>query len=269
LNSNNKVVIITGASSGIGEATAYAFAKNKYNVVLAARSESQLQMVQRKCIGLGAQCIYKVIDVAEESACHNLIDFTIQQFGKINVLINNAGLSMRASLSEANLDVLQQLMNVNFWGTVQCTKYALPYLLKEKGSVIGISSVAGLKGLPGRTGYSASKFAMNGFLEALRIENLNNGLHIGILAPGYTASNIRNVALNANGTRQKESPLEESKLMQPEEVAQSILEMVNKRQNFKVLTLQGKLVFWLNKFFSHWVDQLVYKTVSKEKDSPV
>jgi short-subunit dehydrogenase len=135
--------------------------------------------------------------------------------------------------------------------------------------VIGISSVAGLKGLPGRTGYSASKFAMNGFLEALRIENLNSGLHIGILAPGYTASNIRNVALNANGTRQKESPLEESKLMQPEEVAQSILEMVNKRQNFKVLTLQGKLVFWLNKFFSHWVDQLVYKTVSKEKDSPV
>jgi short-subunit dehydrogenase len=135
--------------------------------------------------------------------------------------------------------------------------------------VIGISSVAGIKGLPGRTGYSASKFAVNGFLEALRIENLNNGLHVGILAPGYTASNIRNVALNANGSKQKESPLEEAKLMQPEEVAQYILEMVNKRQNFKVLTLQGKLVFWLNKFFSNWVDQLVYKTVSKEKDSPV
>jgi short-subunit dehydrogenase len=176
---------------------------------------------------------------------------------------------MRASLSDASLNVLHQLMNVNFWGTVQCTKYALPYILKEEGSVIGISSIAGIKGLPGRTGYAASKFAMNGFLESLRIENKSKNLHVGIMAPGYTASNIRNVALNAKGAKQEESPLNESELMQPEAVASYLIKMVEKRINFQVLTTQGKLVFWLNKFFPNWVDTLIYNKVSKEKDSPI
>jgi short-subunit dehydrogenase len=159
-------------------------------------------------------------------------------------------------------------MDINFWGTVYCTKFALPYLINEKGSVIGVSSIAGIKGLPGRTGYSASKFAMNGFMEALRIENIKTGLHIGVISPGYTASNIRNTALNKDGKSQAESPFDESKLMPAETVADYIVEMVEKRRPEVVLTTQGKLTFWLNKFFPRWVDSLVFKTVSKEKDSP-
>ena len=264
----HSVVIITGASSGIGEASAYAFASRKCKVVLAARTIEKLQKVQENCIKLGAEVLLVPCDVSKESDCQNLIHKTIEKFGTIHVLLNNAGISMRALFSKLDLIVLKQVMDINFWGTVYCTKYALPYLLKEKGSVIGVSSVAGIKGLPGRTGYSASKFAMNGFMEALRIENLPTGLHVGVIAPGYTASNIRNTALNMDGKSQAESPFDESKLMPAETVAEHIVQMVVRRRPEVVLTTQGKLTFWLNKFFPRWVDSLVFKTVSKEKDSP-
>lgn len=265
---NNSVVIITGASSGIGEASAYAFAAKKSKVVLAARNLNRLKVVQDNCIKLGAEVLLVQCDVSIENDCKALIEKTIERFGTIHVLLNNAGISMRALLVNLDLSVLKQVMDINFWGTVYCTKFALPYLINEKGSVIGVSSIAGIKGLPGRTGYSASKFAMNGFMEALRIENIKTGLHIGVISPGYTASNIRNTALNKDGKSQAESPFDESKLMPAETVADYIVEMVEKRRPEVVLTTQGKLTFWLNKFFPRWVDSLVFKTVSKEKDSP-
>jgi short-subunit dehydrogenase len=175
---------------------------------------------------------------------------------------------MRALFADLDLAVLKQIMDINFWGTVYCSKYAMPHLLKEKGSILGVNSIAGIKGLPGRTGYSASKFAMNGFMEALRIENLKTGLHVGVICPGYTASNIRNAALNKDANQQAESPFDESKLMPAETVADYMVKMVLQRQNNLVLTTQGKLTQWLNKFFPNLVDSLVYKTLAKEKDSP-
>jgi short-subunit dehydrogenase len=159
-------------------------------------------------------------------------------------------------------------MDVNFWGTVYCTKHALPYLLKSKGSVVGVSSIAGLKGLPARTGYSASKFAMNGFMETLRIENLKTGLHVLMAFPGFTASNIRNTALAADGSMQGESPRDEGKMMSAEEVAAHIYKAVVKRKNKIVLTTQGKLTVLLNKFFPNWMDKQVYNHMAKEPDSP-
>ncbi len=141
-------------------------------------------------------------------------------------------------------------------------------MLKRKGSVVGVSSIAGYKGLPGRTGYSASKFAMHGFLEALRLENLKKGLHVLIACPGFTASNIRNTALGSDGNMQGESPRDEQKMMQPEEVAKFILKAVLRRQNSLILTRNGKLTVWLNKFIPKWVDRLVYNHMRKEPDSP-
>jgi short-subunit dehydrogenase len=175
---------------------------------------------------------------------------------------------MRALFNDCDLSVIKQVMDVNFWGTVYCTKYALPHLLKKRGTVVGVSSIAGIKGLPARTGYSASKFAMHGFLESLRIENLNTGLKVLLACPGYTASNIRNAALNQHGNSQTESPYDESKLMPAEEVAQAIFKAVHKEKSYLYLSTQGKLTLWLNKFFPLWLDRLVYKTVAKEKDSP-
>ncbi len=264
----NKVVIITGASSGIGEACAYAFAKQGAKVVLAARSIDKLNHVKQQCESLGAQTFLVQCDVSLEDDCKELINQTVAQFKTIDILINNAGISMRALFADLDLAVLKQVMDINFWGTVYCTKYAMPYLLAQKGSVIGISSVAGFKGLPGRTGYSASKFAMEGFMESLRIENLKTGVHVGVMRPGYTASNIRNAALNKDAKSQAESPFDESKLMSAEAVADYILNMINTRKAEQVLTLQGKLSFLLQKFVPRILDKLVYNTIAKEKDSP-
>jgi dehydrogenase/reductase SDR family protein 7B len=264
----NKVVIITGASSGIGEACAYAFARQGAKVVLAARSIDKLNHVKQQCEALGAQTLLVKCDVSLEEDCKELINQTVAQFKTIDILINNAGISMRALFADLDLAVLNQVMDINFWGTVYCTKYALPYLLAQKGSVIGISSVAGFKGLPGRTGYSASKFAMEGFMESLRIENLKTGLHVGVMRPGYTASNIRNAALNKDAKSQAESPFDESKLMSAEAVADYILNMIKTKKAEQVLTLQGKLSFLLQKFVPRILDKLVYNTIAKEKDSP-
>jgi short-subunit dehydrogenase len=264
----NKVIIITGASSGIGEACAYVFAKQGAKVVLAARNIDKLNHVKQHCDALGAETLLVKCDVSFEADCKNLIEQTINHFKVIDVLINNAGISMRALFADLDLLVLKQVMDINFWGTVYCTKYAMPYLLAQTGSVIGISSVAGFKGLPGRTGYSASKFAMEGFLESLRIENLKTGLHVGVMCPGYTASNIRNAALNKDAKSQAESPFNESKLMPAETVANYILKMIVNRKTHQVLTIQGKLSFLLQKFVPRFLDTLVYNTIAKEKDSP-
>lgn len=263
-----KVVIITGASSGIGKALAYEFAAKGSKVVLGARSHDKLEKVAKDIKYRGGEAVFCVTDVSIENDCKNLVLTAIESFGAVDVLINNAGISMRAMFADLELYVLKRLMDINFWGTVYCTKHALPYLLKSKGSVLGVASIAGLKGLPGRTGYSASKFAMNGFMETLRIENLKTGLHVLMAFPGFTASNIRNTALSADGSMQGESPREEGKMMSAEEVAAHIYKAVVHRKNRIILTSQGKLTFWLNKFFPNWLDKLVYSNMAKEPGSP-
>ncbi len=265
---SKKVLVITGASSGIGRATAVAAAES-YNLVLAARNLEALRETARLCRQKGAEAIEVQTDVSNEEDCQNLVEQTVDHFGKIDVLINNAGLSMRAIFEEVDLLVLKKLMDVNFWGTVYCTKHALPYLLQSKGSVVGVSSIAGYKGLPARTGYSASKFAIHGFLETLRIENLKTGLHVLIACPGFTASNIRNTALAADGSQQGESPRDEGKMMSSQEVARHLLKAIQKRKKTIVLTTQGKLTVMLNKFFPGFVDKKVYELMAQEPDSPL
>jgi short-subunit dehydrogenase len=263
-----KTVIITGASSGIGEAMAYHAASLGYNVCIAARNQDKLATVKAACLNMNVRCIAVQADVSIEQDCIGLIDRTIAEFGGIDILINNAGISMRALLADCDIQVLKQVMDINFWGTVYCTKAALPHLLKNKGSVVGISSIAGIKGLPARTGYSASKFAMNGFLESLRIENMKTGLHVLVACPGYTASNIRNAALDKSGKSQSESPYDENKLMPAETVAKAIFQAIEKKRHYIYLTFQGKVTYFLSKFFPALLDKLVYKTVAAEKDSP-
>lgn len=167
---NNKVVIITGASSGIGKALAYEFAGRGAKLVLAARNIQKLNEIKADLSSIKILSIKT--DVSKEEDCRNLVEKTIEKWGRVDVLINNAGISMRALFADMNLDVMRRLMDVNFWGTVYCTKYALPYILEQRGSVVGVISIAGYIGLPGRTAYSASKFAIRGFLDTLRVENL-------------------------------------------------------------------------------------------------
>jgi short-subunit dehydrogenase len=262
----NKVVIITGASSGIGKALSEECAHRGAKLVLAARDLEKLQGVASHLTS--TEVLTVKCDVSKEEDCKALIGAAIQKFGRIDVLINNAGISMRALFEDVDLNVIRRLMDTNFWGTVYCTKYALPELLKNKGSVVGVSSVAGYKGLPGRTGYSASKFAMHGLLEVIRIENMKKGLHVLVACPGFTASNIRQVALSKDGSAQGETPLDESKLMTAETVARHICTAIEKRKKYLTLTLMGKVTVLLNKFFPLYLDKMVYNHMAKEPDSP-
>ena len=206
--------------------------------------------------------------MSKESDCLNLVQETVNRFGSIHVLINNAGISMRAILNDLQLDVIRKVMDINFWGTVYCTKHALPYLLISKGSVVGVSSIAGKNGLPGRTGYSASKFAMEGFLQSVRTENLKKDLHVLVACPGFTESSIRGSALGPDGSTQSESPRDEKKMMSSDQVAEHIFHAVVHRKRDLVLTKQGKLAVWLGRFFPSLSDKLVFKHMSSEPGSP-
>jgi short-subunit dehydrogenase len=264
----DKTVIVTGGSSGIGKALAMQFASSGANVVIAARNEAKLNETKAALQHSGYSVTAITCDVSDAAQAEMLISETVKHFGRIDVLINNAGISMRGLFADTSLDVLRQIMNVNFWGSVYCTKFALPHLLKSQGSVVGISSIAGKKGLPGRTGYSASKFALEGFLETLRTENLKNNLHVLVACPGFTASSIRQSALGPDGQPQAESPRNEQKMMSAESVAKHIFDAVLNRKRDLVLTTNGKLTVLLNKFFPGWLDKVVYKHMSKEPGSP-
>jgi short-subunit dehydrogenase len=271
-----RVVLITGASSGIGRALAVEAVKRGYSVGLMARSAESLQETADLCSnqikqsdGTGNLKVFTFIgDVCLENDCRTFIEQSLLNLNRIDVLINNAGISMRGIFVDTDLSVLKRLMDTNFWGAVYCTKYALPQLLKYRGSVVGISSIAGFKGLPARTGYSASKFAMQGFLESLRCENLETGLHVLIACPGYTESNIRKTALDQNGSQQNDSPLNEDKLMSAEAVAEAIWNAIDKKRSYLILTLQGKMAVLINKWFPMWADSLTYNVIKKEPNSP-
>lgn len=264
---HKKVVVITGASSGIGKALAEKYADEGWNLVVAARRDDRLKELEDKLVHTNVLAIKT--DVTNEIECKELIEQAIQKFGRIDVLINNAGISMRALFHNTELDVLRQVMDVNYWGTVYCTKYALPHLLETKGSLVGVISIGGYIGLPGRSGYSAAKFAVRGFLQCIRTENLKKGLHVLIAAPGFTASEIRKNALVANGLPQGNTPRNENKMMSAEECATHIFLAIQKRKRELVLTfLEGKLTVFLAKFFPSFIDKMSYKMFSREPDSP-
>ncbi|WP_298299466.1 SDR family oxidoreductase [Hydrotalea sp.] len=252
---NNKVVVITGGSEGIGKALVEAFMAQGAKVATCGRNYDKLYVLQS--IHAGKPLMVQAADVSNETDCKNFINAVIKLYGTIDILINNAGISMRSLFKETNIETLKRLMDVNFWGAVYCTKYALPYIIQNKGTVLGVSSIAGYRGLPGRSGYSASKFAMNGWLEALRTELMDEGVNVMWVCPGFTASNIRNVALNKDAQPQGESPLDEAKLMTAEACAQHIMKAIEKKKRTLVLTAQGKQTVWINKFFPTLADRLI------------
>lgn len=264
----DKTVVITGASSGIGEAMAEVYASMGAKVVLGARHADKLEALCRRIEQRGGKAAWCVTDVTRKEDCMRLIDTAVEHFGGIDVMICNAGISMRALFDDVDLDVLHRLMDVNFWGTVYCTKYALPYLQRSHGSLVGISSVAGIHGLPGRTGYSASKFAMTGFLETIRIENLKKGLHVMVACPGFTASNVRFSALTADGSQQGATPRKEEKMMTAEEVARIVARGITRRKRLCLMEIEGRATNFVKKFAPGLVDRLFYYVMSKEPDSP-
>ena len=253
----NKTVAITGGSDGIGKALIELLLPMGAKVATCARNQDKLYDLQLRHSTSPLHCV--VADVSNYNDCKMFIDSTIKQFGGIDILINNAGISMRSLLKDAELDVFKKVMDINYFGTVYCTKLALNSILERKGTIVGVSSIAGYRGLPGRSGYSASKFALNGWLEAVRTELMDDGVNVMWVCPGFTRSNIRNAALNAKSQSQGESPLNEAELMSATDCARHILRAIEKKKRTLVLTLKGKETVFVNKFFPSWADRLTRK----------
>lgn len=260
---NDKVVVVTGGTDGIGKALVEDLLSKGAKVSTCGRNHDKLYQLQARYPAAPLHTM--IADVSNENDCRRFFEMTLKIFGEIDILINNAGISMRGLFEDTSVDVLKKVMDINYFGTVYCTKHALPSIIKNKGVIVGISSIAGYRGLPGRSGYSASKFALQGWLEALRVELMNKGIHVMWVCPGFTTSNIRNVALTKDGSAQGESPMEENRLMSAEECARRILKSIEKKKRTVVMTFDGKRAVFMNKFFPGLTDKLIKKFFFKDE----
>ena len=263
------VVLITGGTSGIGLALAQEWGRKGARVAITGRNAGKLAEAQQHLNRQGIEVLAIQADAAREADNQRMVEETLQRFGRLDVLVCNAGISMRALFEELKLEVFRQVMDINFYGTVYAVKYALPHLLHSKGSIVGISSINGRRGTPARTAYTASKYAQEGFFESLRTEVMKRGVKVLVVCPGFTASNIRNAALTADGSQQGTSPREEAKMMSAEEVAQATLKALARGKRDLVLTTEGKLAVFLNKWIPGIMDKLVYNKMAKEPGSPL
>jgi short-subunit dehydrogenase len=253
----DKVVVVTGGTDGIGKALVDALIGMGAKVATCGRNHDKLYHLQSQ--HPSAHLHTMVADVSSENDCRRFIETTVKFFGGVDILINNAGISMRALLKDASTETIRKVMDINFYGAVYCTRYALASIIERKGTIVGVSSIAGYRGLPGRSGYSASKYALQGFLEAIKTELLHDGVHVMWVCPGFTTSNIRNAALDKDGRSQGESPMDESSMMSAEECADHILNAIRKKKRTLVLTFTGKRTVFLNKFFPGLADKFAYK----------
>ena len=256
-NIRSKKALITGVASGIGRAIALRLAAEGVDLFLVDVDSAGLAATVSEASKSGIEVFGRQCDVGQPASVSAAVAEVLMRWGGVDILINNAGISMRSLVADVELDTIRKVMDINFWGTVYCTKFALPDIIRNKGTVVGVSSIAGYRGLPGRSGYSASKFAVNGWLEALRTELLDSGVNVMWVCPGFTTSNIRNAALNKDGNAQGESPMDEDKMMSAEECATHILHAIEKRKRTIVLTSNGKQTVFLNRFFPKIADKLV------------
>lgn len=253
----DKVVVVTGGTNGIGKALVEYFLSVGAKVATCSRHFDDLYNLQTQH---SEKHLYvNTADVSSEKDCELFINKTVNAWGTIDILINNAGISMRSEFAETEFETIRKLMDINFWGTVYCTKFALPHIIKSKGMIVGVSSIAGLRGLPGRSGYAASKHAMNGFLESIKVELADEGVHVMWVCPGFTASNIRKVALTGDAKPAGDSLLDEKKLMSSQEVAAEIVTAIKKKKRLLVLTAQGKQTAWANRLIPYWLDKKLRK----------
>lgn len=265
-----KTIVITGASDGIGAEMARQLAQSHGNdvaLVLAARNEKLLQEVASQCAALGAQTLVVPTDVSQQTQCRALIDSSMDKFGRLDALINNAGVSAQALFEDIQADKLswyEDLMRINLWGSVWCTHAALPHLKTSRGSVVAVSSLAGLIGVPGRTAYSASKFAMTGFFEALRAELKGAGVSVTTAYPGVVATKIRYRGYNAAGEPAGSSGLKEDKAMTVEHCAALILAGMQQRQREVVMTSQGKIGRFLKLLAPGLVERMALAALKEE-----
>lgn len=265
-NFRDNVVVITGASAGIGKELALQLARQKAKLVLAARDAVKLRALATECNKIGGKAVAVRTDVSDKLQCKRLISKTVKEFGRIDTIINNAGLSMWARFDEIkNPDMFEQIMNVNYLGSVYTTFFALPYIKKSKGRIVGLSSLTGKTGVPTRTGYAASKHAMAGFFDSLRIELMNSGVTVTMIYPGFVATEVRERALGKDGKPLKKSHINESGIMTAEECASQIIDTAVKRKRELVMTPRARVGLWLKLIAPNILDNFARKSIESGK----
>jgi len=263
---SEKVIVITGASEGIGRALSLALARQKSKLVLAARNENRLDELKKEIESFGAQALVKPTDITNEDACKNLIEAAVSAWGGIDVLVNNAGRTMWTALEDLkDTSVIEQLIRLNYLGAAYCTYYALPYLKANKGRIATIASVAGLTGVPTRTAYSASKHALFGFFDSLRIELIGTGVTVTMIAPDFVLSQMHRRAFGSNGKPLGTSPMQEDKIMTAEACAAMIVKAIENRDRLLITSLRGKLGRWMKMIAPGVIDNLALKAIRERK----
>lgn len=255
---SHKTIILTGASAGIGRSLAIALAAQGANLVLAARHQAALAEVAGACIEAGGMAIAVPTDVTHPEDAQQLIEKAIAAFGQIDILVNNAGISMLTTFDQVtDLSIFEQVMQVNYLGAVYCTHSALPYLKASRGLLVAISSLCGKTAVPTRSGYVASKHAMQGFFDTLRIELQGTGVDVLVVSPGFVATDIRQSALGANGKALGQSPRDESKgNMSVDECVRQIVWAMEQRKREHLMTIKGKIIPWAKLLMPGFVDRI-------------
>ncbi len=251
INVDNKdnIVVITGAASGIGAAFVKYFVSQKAKIVLLDMQEkSMISLVQELKIK-GEDYLVLALDITDEAKVKEAFKTIIDKFKSIDILINNAGISQISLFEDTNLDIFKKVMDVNFYGTVYCTKYALPHLKKSKGQIIALSSVAGFSPLYGRTAYSASKHALHGFLNSLRTEEKENGIDVLLACPSFVKTNIEKRTFNKDGKPFGEKKGTPGQLMTPEYVVSEIIKGIENKKNIIYISRISKISRLISFFF--------------------
>lgn len=260
------VIVLTGASEGIGRALALELARQRLALVLAARTRERLEEVARECEAAGSQCLVVPTDVTDARQCRALIDAAVARFGRLDVLINNAGSTMWSRFDAlTDLGVIEQVMRVNYLSAVHLTAAALPWLKQTRGRLVAVTSIAGLTGVPERTGYAASKHAMTGFFDSLRIELDGSGVTVTVIAPDFVRSEIHKRAIGPDGRPLGASPMQVKRIMSAEECARMAVRAIEKRQRLLITSLRGKFGIWLKLIAPSLIDRIAARAIREKR----
>jgi short-subunit dehydrogenase len=259
-------ILVTGASQGIGKAVCLHLAARRVRLTLTARDPEALEQVAAACRQRGSEALVTPADVSRPADCERMVGQAISAWGRLDCLINNAGISMLARFDEVtDLQVFERLMRVNYLGYVYPTWFALPELKRTRGRLVAVSSLAGLTGVPGHTGYSASKHAIFGFFDSLRIELAGSGVSVTLVAPDFVSSEIHRRAAGPDGRPMGESPLQEAKIMAADQCAAEIVKAMEKRQRLRILSLRGRLGRFVRLVAPGAIDALAARAVRRGK----
>lgn len=256
--------MLTGASAGIGRALARELAGQGPRLVLAARDEPRLQELAEECRAAGAEVLVARTDVAVQEDCRTLVERALARFDGIDALVLNAGMSMWARFDEVDdLSIFETLMRVNYLGCVWLTHFAMPELKRSRGQIVAVASLAGLTGVPTRSGYAASKHALIGFFDSLRIELEGSGVDVSVIAPDFVVSEIHRRSLGADGRPRGDSPMQEARIMTAEQCARMIVRAMARRKRLVIGSLRGRFGRWARLVAPGVVDRIARRAVER------